>query len=299
MSEGGITRKQAVLLGGAGLVVGSAAAAGVAIGLRPGKPAVVSSELEARFHDAELPGDDPGSDDWRHADPIIVPLQPQQIAQPFLQEATVHELVVRALHNGTDLAFLLAWDDADRDDLDGIGVFHDGVAVQLPAQAGATPPITMGGPGAPVHVLQWRATWQRDLAGKTGVDQIYPRVVHDVMPDDILSAADALAYWPGRAVGNPVSIVTRGTRRSRRSWPRASARSPTSARSGRAAARSMRTGGGRSRWPCRSSVPTRATRCCPARSGRSPSPSGRAPTRNRGARKHIAGWLTLGLEAKA
>src|SRR3989337_2132703 len=206
MSEGGITRKQAVLLGGAGLVVGSAAVAGVAIGLRPGKPAVLSSEIGARFHAAEPRGDAPGSDGWRHADPIIVPLQPQQIAQPFLQEASVHELVVSALHNGTELAFLLEWNDAEADDLDGIGVFHDGVAVQLPAQAGKTPPITMGGPGAPVHVLQWRATWQRDLAGKTGVDQIYPRVVHDIMPDDILDSDDALAYWPGRAVGNPASV---------------------------------------------------------------------------------------------
>ena len=46
----------------------------------------------------------------------------------------------------------------------------------------------MGAPGTPVHILQWRATWQHDIAlgGKTGVDQIYPEVIHDVMPDDVL-----------------------------------------------------------------------------------------------------------------
>ena len=298
MSEGGITRKQAVLLGGAGLVVGSAAAAGVAIGLRPGKPAVLSSEIEARFHDAELTGDDPESDDWRHADPIIVPLQPQQIAQPFLQEATIHELVVRALHNGTDLAFLLDWDDAEADDLDGIGVFHDAVAVQLPAQAGTTPPITMGGPGAPVHVLQWRATWQRDLAGKTGVDQIYPRVVHDVMPDDILSAADALSYWPGRAVGNPVSIVTRDT--AVEEVVAEGFGTVTHIGTQRARGSAIHEGG---RWKVAMAVPLERPDAgdplLPGTQWPIAFAVWQGSDSNRGARKHITDWLTLGLEAKA
>ena len=298
MSEGGITRKQAVLIGGAGFVVGSAAVGGVAIRMRPGKPAVVSSELTAHFRDAELPGDDPGSDDWRHADPVIVPLQPQQVAQPFLQEATIHELVARALHNGKELGLLLEWDDADKDDLDGIGVFHDGVAVQLPARAGTTPPITMGGPGAPVHVLQWRATWQRDLAGKTGVDQIYPRVVHDVMPDDILDADDALAYWPGRAVGNPVSIVTRGT--AVEEVVAEGFGTVTHTGTQRARGSAIHEGG---RWKVALAVPLERPDA-----GDPLLPGTQWPIAfavwqgsdgNRGARKHIAGWLTLGLEAKA
>jgi len=298
MSEGGITRKQAVLLGGAGLVAGSAAVAGVAIGFRPGKPAVVSNEIEARFHDAELPGDDPRSDGWRHADPVIVPLQPQQIAQPFLQEASVHELVVSALHNGTELAFLLEWNDAEADDLDGIGVFHDGVAVQLPAQAGKTPPITMGGPGAPVHVLQWRATWQRDLAGKTGVDQIYPRVVHDIMPDDILDSDDALAYWPGRAVGNPVSIITRDT--AVEEVVAEGFGTVTHIGTQRARGNAIHEGG---RWKVAMAVPLERPDA-----GDPLLPGTQWPIAfavwqgsdlNRGARKHITEWLTLGLEAKA
>ncbi len=298
MSEGGITRKQAVLIGGAGLVAGSAAVAGVALKLRPGKPAVVSSELTARFRDGELPGDDPGSDGWRHADPIIVPLQPQQIAQPFLQEGTIRELVARALHNGKELGLLLEWDDADRDDLDGIGVFHDGVAVQLPARAGTTPPITMGGPGAPVHVLQWRATWQRDLAGKTGVDQIYPRVVHDIMPDDILSAADALPYWPGRAVGNPVSNTARKTAVEEivaEGFGTVTHVAKQSARGG-----AIHEGG---RWKVAMAMalerpeagdPLRPDTQWPIAFAVWEGADG-----NRGGRKHIAGWLTLGLEATA
>jgi hypothetical protein len=71
----------------------------------------------------------------------------------------------------------------------------------------------MGAPGFPVHILQWRATWQRDIdsGGITGVDQIYPEVVHDVMPDDILPPATAQLYWVGREAGNPLSQVSRTT----------------------------------------------------------------------------------------
>jgi hypothetical protein len=71
----------------------------------------------------------------------------------------------------------------------------------------------MGAPGAPVHLLQWRATWQRDIdsGGKTGVEQIYPAVVHDVMPDDVLPPATAQLYWVGREAGNPLSQTVRST----------------------------------------------------------------------------------------
>src|SRR3970282_2463937 len=91
---------------------------------------------------------------------------------------------------------------------------HDAVAVQLPTRSGSTPPaLTMGSPGNPVHILQWRATWQRDIdsEGKTGVDQIYPAVVHDVMPDDVLPAETANLYWVGREAGNPLSQNVRTT----------------------------------------------------------------------------------------
>ena len=99
----------------------------------------------------------------------------------------------------------------DPGDPDGVRRYHDAVAVMLPTAPGDPPPITMGEPGKPVHILQWRATWQRDLAGKSGVDQIYPRVVHDVMPDDVLPPETAELYWVGRAAGNPLSQVERTT----------------------------------------------------------------------------------------
>jgi hypothetical protein len=192
------------------------AVAGLARAVEDAKqePAVEGEPIVAGYVEGELPETDPDSGSWRNAQRILVPLVPQQVVPPFLEKAGVTELDVRALHNAVDVALFLEWDDDWVDDLDGIRRYHDAVAVQLPTRRGATPPaLTMGSPGYPVHILQWRATWQRDLdsGGKTGVDQIYPEVVHDVMPDDVLPPETAQLYWVGREAGNPLSQVVRST----------------------------------------------------------------------------------------
>jgi hypothetical protein len=207
-----ITRRDALLAAGAiGAVgVGAVGAAGV-IGLvgapeQPGEPRLV-----APFVTGGVPLDDPASDTWNDAPEAVIPVLAQEIVPPKLPFAGLAELRARALHDGETVAFRLRWDDQTVDDLDGIHRFHDAVAVMLPMRAGAPPAITMGAKGAPTHILQWRATWERDIAGKTGVDQIYPRVVHDVMPDNVLPPEAAALYWVGRAVGNPLSQAKRTT----------------------------------------------------------------------------------------
>ncbi|MGL6278479.1 MAG: ethylbenzene dehydrogenase-related protein [Gaiella sp.] len=160
-----------------------------------------------------VPVDDPLASAWDDAPEVVAPLLAQQVAPPALDTLGVSELAVRALTDGTDLAFRVTWEDETRDDLDSVDGYHDAVAVMLPPAPGPKPAITMGAAGSPVHILQWRATWQRDVdsQGKTGVDQIYPRVVHDVMPDDVLPPEVAGLYWVGREAGNPLSQVDRTT----------------------------------------------------------------------------------------
>ena len=214
MAETQITRKDALLYGGAaagGLVVGGAAVVAVAVAVDNKKPPVEGAPIVAPYVAGDLPTTDPSADAWKDADRTYVALAAQQIAQPFLDKAGITSLDARALHNGAEVALLLEWDDDSVDDLDGIRRYHDAVAVQLPTRSGAPPALTMGGPGSPVHILQWRATWQRDIdsGGNTGVDQIYPEVVHDVMPDDILPPKAAQLYWVGREAGNPLSQKVR------------------------------------------------------------------------------------------
>lgn len=219
MNASKITRRDALLYGGAavgGLAVGGAAVAGIAVAVedRKGTEAVEGEPIVARYVDGELPAEDPSSGAWRDARRLRIPIAAQQIVQPYLEKEGVTELGVRALASSVEVAFLLDWEDDSVDDLDGIRRYHDAVAIQLPMRAGSQPPpLTMGAPGDPVHILQWRATWQRDIdsGGKTGVDQIYPEVVHDVMPDDVLPPETAQLYWVGREAGNPLSKVDRST----------------------------------------------------------------------------------------
>lgn len=199
------------LIASAGLGAGGVALA-LALGSRERPQARLASRIEARRRDGALPLDDPGSDEWLAADPVLVPLLAQRIAQPFLAEVAVETVEIEALHNGEEIGFRVSWDDPEADEVDGLAQFRDALAVQLPAAAGeAPPPIMMGGPGLPVHILQWRATWERDVGDRVEVEDVYPDAVHDVVPDDILPPEVARLYYPGREVGNPLSERTRTT----------------------------------------------------------------------------------------
>lgn len=219
MRDTKVTRKEVLVYGGvtAGAVVAAGAGvAGVAAVVegRKSEPIAVGVPIVARRHDGAIPLEDPDAAAWRGAARVRVPLAAQQLVPPYLDRTGVVGLDARALYNASQIAFLVEWDDDELDDLDGIRRYHDAVAIQLPARAGASPPaITMGAPGSPVHILQWRATWQRDIdsGGRTGVDEIYPEVVHDVMPDDVLPRDVAQLYWVGREAGNPLSQTFRTT----------------------------------------------------------------------------------------
>jgi hypothetical protein len=304
MSKTKITRRDALLYGGAaagGFVVGGAGVTAVAVAVEneKSKPPIEGAPIVAPYVDGEVPRTDPGADIWNRAQRTRVPLSPQQIAPPFLDEPGVAELDVRALHNGSDVALLLEWDDDTVDDLDGIRRYHDAVAVQLPTRAGATAPLTMGAPGNPVHILQWRATWQRDIdtGGKTGVDQIYPEVVHDVMPDDVLPPETAQLYWVGREAGNPLSLATRSTPveevvaegfGSVTHLPRQTANGHGNNEEGR--------------WHVVVALPAERKNVGDALSPGTSWPVAFAvwlgSEENRGGRKHIANWQTLVLEAR-
>lgn len=198
------------------IAAAGAAAAGVAaaavIGSRERPAPVATDRIVAKRLDAELPTTDPESDVWSEAIPYLVPMAPQQMVPPFLDEAGVSELVVEALHDGGQLGLRLSWADPAKDDLDGIALFRDAVAVQLPQKAGTVPPITMGSAETPVHLLQWRATWQRDIEkNRQSVEVLFPNVVYDETPEEVLDSETAQLFYVGRVVGNPLSALERAS----------------------------------------------------------------------------------------
>jgi hypothetical protein len=198
------------------IAAAGAAAAGVAaaavIGSRERPEPVPTDRIFAKRVDGDIPVTDPENDVWNDAVPYLVPVAPQQVAPPFLDEAGVSELVVEALHDDRQLGLRLSWQDAVKDDLDSIAVFRDAVAVQIPQKAGSAAPITMGAPASPVHLLQWRATWQRDIEkNRQTVEILFPNVVYDETPEEVLDPETAALFYVGRVVGNPLSVLERET----------------------------------------------------------------------------------------
>jgi hypothetical protein len=208
---GSLSRGQALGAIAAGSLLGGAGALAVGLGIKAPERARAGAALRVPYRRGRIP-EDVRADAWVDAPPILVALQPQQAVPPVLAQGDIDELKVRALHNGKELAFRLEWRDARLDETERIGRFRDAVAVQLPAADPATPPsVMMGSAGKPVHVLQWRASWQRDLGDRFGVEDAYPNIIRDVSPDDLLGAEAAAPYTAARAAGNLLAAAERTT----------------------------------------------------------------------------------------
>jgi DMSO reductase family type II enzyme heme b subunit len=144
---------------------------------------------------------------WTQSRPIKVPMQPQVMALPHKPDPAVKELLVRAIHNGGWIAFLIEWQDPSPSDRVILDNFGDQVAVQLPVNVKGSPPAPMmGNPGGRVNIMQWRAAFQRDIDhGAPTVRSLYPNAWADVYPDEVLNAADARPYTGALGLENPIS----------------------------------------------------------------------------------------------
>jgi hypothetical protein len=161
---------------------------------------------------------DPFAAAWRRALTVTIPLQPQNLAMPILEQATVGTVDLSALSNGRDIAWRLAWrDPAPAYSVD-MARFSDAVALQFPLAEHAS--FMMGGPGARVHILLWKALWQRDLdAGFQDVQDLHPNYWSDLywfagenhpprVPDDF-GDPRSHAWFPARQAGNPLAVWER------------------------------------------------------------------------------------------
>ncbi|MGQ0810478.1 MAG: ethylbenzene dehydrogenase-related protein [Nitrospiraceae bacterium] len=128
-----------------------------------GIPVVSSEGMIIRSHliEGEVPlaPEDPA---WNKIPPMTLPLSGQIITRPVWPEPTAKALMVRSLHNGTDLAFLLEWQDNTKNDRLTPGTFRDGVALGLPL--GDAPAFfCMGQLDHYINIWHWKADWQSDI----------------------------------------------------------------------------------------------------------------------------------------
>jgi hypothetical protein len=158
---------------------------------------------------------DPADAAWQDAPEYRATLLLQDMVEPRLLAPSTPEVRVRALTDGTKLAFRLEWPDASPSDVPGPAKFSDACAVQLPAAASADAPAPqMGEAGRPVEITYWRASWQATVDGRADdIRALYPAAAVDGYPFDAASLApgspeqEAMAkrYAPARALGNELA----------------------------------------------------------------------------------------------
>lgn len=128
-----------------------------------GIPLVSSEGMTVRSYLVQ--GDLPNAADhvaWKTVSPITIPLSGQVITRPVWPEPTVRALTVRSVHNGTEIAFLLEWQDNTKNDRLTPGTFRDGVAIGLPL--GDAPAFfCMGQLDHYINIWHWKADWQSDI----------------------------------------------------------------------------------------------------------------------------------------
>lgn len=143
-----------------------------------------------------------------HASKMIL----QDLVEPRLMEPSTPEVQVKAITNGTEIAFRVEWPDETQNDMPGPKKFNDGCAVQLPARIDSNVPAPqMGEAGKNVEISFWRADWQAIVEGRADdINAIYPNASIDHYPAEAKSlennpqaqAEAALRYAPARALGN-------------------------------------------------------------------------------------------------
>ena len=166
--------------------------------------------VRAALVEGELPLQDPGAELWLESSAVQVPLSAQNIAKPYLTGVGDRTMTVRALHNQTQIAILVEWEDATQNDqMVRVQDFRDAVAVQFPLVEGQ-PFFCMGQQGGNVNIWHWKADWQADLVARQDVDTVYPNMSVDEYtfadPEAGKSAGvgdyEDVNYVPALAAGN-------------------------------------------------------------------------------------------------
>ena len=114
---------------------------------------------------APIPVTNPFADVWSKAPVADVPMSAQQIWQPG--GGSVQAVQVRALENGQDIAFLVSWADATKNDYVK-DLPSDAAAIQLPLDPTHLPYQCMGQSTSRVNIWQWKAALEAEAKASEG-----------------------------------------------------------------------------------------------------------------------------------
>jgi DMSO reductase family type II enzyme heme b subunit len=155
---------------------------------------------------------DPNDAAWDDVSEHVARLVLQDLVEPRLMQPSTAEVRVRAITDGSEVAFRLAWVDSSRDDLPQPGRFIDGCAIQVPSKIEASVPAPqMGETGKAVEITFWRADWQASVDGRPdSIQAVHPNASIDHYPFEAqplekgsqVQQEMAKRYSPASASGN-------------------------------------------------------------------------------------------------
>jgi hypothetical protein len=190
-------------------------------GAAPGDDAAeVAADVAARYAiakvDANLAEADPLAPFWADVPTRRIDLLAQPIITPRPEVATTDSVELAAVHDGERVALRLRWKDPEKSEAGRLGEFSDAVAVQFPMHGFQETSVFMGTAEHPVHILHWRAQYQRDAeVGKPEMKDLYPNLSVDMYPLEFADAPGGTAeqrevFSPGTVTGNPQSYRKSG-----------------------------------------------------------------------------------------
>jgi len=163
--------------------------------------------------------DNPYDPVWKRAPFTDVPLLPQNVAIPAMNEGTIDAVRVQAMHDGETIAWRLSWKDESPDGNVDVGRFSDAGAVQFPLIKNTQPMMGLGGQ---VQALYWKALWQKDIdVGFQDVQDLHPNYWYDLywfaegefpypVPESF-QKPESLQWFIAHQAGNPMAVFSRTT----------------------------------------------------------------------------------------
>ncbi len=131
------------------------------------------------FEGEQLPTE-PLDEHWSMATAIEIPLAGQILVSPRLWTPTIDAVMVRALYNNDEIAFLLEWDDSTNRQEE---IFRDAVSLQFPNKIPESlkkPYFAMGDSSSSVNLWSWKAHWREGFGAVMEASETDPGVVSEL-----------------------------------------------------------------------------------------------------------------------
>lgn len=136
--------------------------------------------VKVKLFEGDLLPSEPFDENWSKASPVEIPLAGQILTSPRQWTPLVDAIMIRALYNKDEIAFLLEWDDTTNKQEE---VFRDAVSIQFPTKIPESlkkPYFAMGDSSGAVNLWSWKAYWHEGFGSVIEAPVTEPGIVSEL-----------------------------------------------------------------------------------------------------------------------